>query len=81
MMSLCDLDLTFDVTIVTLIFKICLGNISETIKCRWLMRGRTLLRGCLCDRSCCNLDLSFDLVIVTVSFKILSRLFLGFRKL
>ena len=41
----------------------------------------TLLRGCMCDRSCCNLDLSFDLVIVTMSFKILSGLFLGFRKM
>ena len=41
----------------------------------------TLLRGCRYDTSCCNLDLSFDLVIVTMSFKILSRLFLGFRKM
>ena len=41
----------------------------------------TLLRGCMCDRPCCNLDLSFDLIIVTMSFKILSRLFLGFRKM
>ena len=41
----------------------------------------TLLRGCMCDRSCCNLDLSFDLVIVTMSFEILSGLFLGFSKM
>ena len=41
----------------------------------------TLLRGCMCDRSCCNLELNFDLVIVTMSFKILSGLFLGFHKM
>ena len=41
----------------------------------------TLLRGCRSDTSCCNVDLSFDLVIVTMSFKMLSRLFLGFRKM
>ena len=41
----------------------------------------TLLRGCMCDRSCCNLDLSFDLVIVTTGFKNLPGLFLGFRKM
>ena len=34
----------------------------------------TLLRGCMCYRSCCNHDLSFDLIIVTMSFKILSWL-------
>ena len=41
----------------------------------------TLLRHCMCDKSCCNLDLSFDLVIVTMTFKILSGLFLGLCKM
>ena len=36
-MSWCDLDLTFDLAEVTLTFKICPGNISETVKCRKLM--------------------------------------------
>ena len=39
-MSLCDLDWTFDLTVVTL--KFCLGNISESIKCRRFMRGRDI---------------------------------------
>ena len=41
-MSLCDLGLTFDLIVMTLTLKFCLGNISETIKCRRLMRGRDI---------------------------------------
>ena len=41
-MSWCDLDLTFDLAVVTLTFKFCPGNISETIKCRKLIVGRDI---------------------------------------
>ena len=42
-MSLCDLDLTFDLTVVTLTFKVLSGQyLSETIKCRRLMCGRDI---------------------------------------
>ena len=34
--------LTFDLTVETLTFKICPGNISKTIKCRRLMLGRDI---------------------------------------
>ena len=33
-MSWCDLDLTFDIDIVTLTYKFCSGYISETRRCR-----------------------------------------------
>ena len=36
-MSLCDLDLTFDLAVVTLNLKSCPGYISETVKCRKLI--------------------------------------------
>ena len=38
-MSWCDLDLTFDLAIVTFTLKFCPGNISETVKCRKAMVG------------------------------------------
>ena len=42
-MSLCDLDLNFDLTVVTLTFKILSGKyLSEIIKCRRLMHGRDM---------------------------------------
>ena len=41
-MSWSDLDLTFDLAIVTLPIKSCLGYISETIRCRKLMLGRDI---------------------------------------
>ena len=43
-MSWCDLDLTFDLAVVTLTFKFCLGNISETVNYRKLIRGRDLAK-------------------------------------
>ena len=34
----------------------------------------------MCAMSWCDLDLTFDLAVVTSTFKILSRLYLGNRK-
>ena len=39
-MSLCDLDLTFDLVIVTLSLKPCLGYFFDSIRCRRLTLGR-----------------------------------------
>ena len=67
-----DLDLTFDLGIVTLTYKILSGlYISETVRCRKMILVGILVR---------VVDMTFDLVIVTMSFKILSGLFLGFHK-
>ena len=41
-MSWCDLDLTFDLAIITLTLNFFLGNISETVKCRKVMVGRDI---------------------------------------
>ena len=44
-MSWSDLDLTFDLAVVTLSLKprkSCPGYISETVRCRKLMRGRDI---------------------------------------
>ena len=43
--SWCNLDLTFDLAVVTLTFKILSGNISETVKCRKLIVGRDIAQG------------------------------------
>ena len=40
----------------------------------------TLVRGCRCATSWPYFDLTFDLAAVTLSLKILSRLYLGNRK-
>ena len=43
----------------------------------------TLVRGCRCANSAmswCDLDLTFDLAAETLIYKILSRLYLGNRK-
>ena len=42
--SWCDLDLTFDLAIMTLTYKI-LGYILETLRCRKLIRGRDIDQG------------------------------------
>ena len=39
-MSWCDLDLTFDLAVVTLTFKSLSGNINESVKCKKLIPGR-----------------------------------------
>ena len=36
-MSWCDLDLTFDLVVVTLTYKILSRHISETVRCRKLL--------------------------------------------
>ena len=41
-MSWCDLDLAFDLAIVTLTFKILSGLYSETVRCRKLICGRDI---------------------------------------
>ena len=41
-MSWSDLDLTFDLTVVTLTVKTLSGLISETVRCRKLILGRDI---------------------------------------
>ena len=57
--------------------KVCLGYISETVRCMKLILGRDIGWGCRCAMSWCDLDLTFDLAIVTLNLKILSGLYLG----
>ena len=73
-MSCCDLDLTFDLAVVTFSLKILSGYISETIRCMKLKRGRSLVRRCRCAMSWCDLVLTFDLAVVTLTYKV----FLGY---
>ena len=40
--SWCDLDLTFDLAVVALTYKILSGYISETVRCRKLILGRDI---------------------------------------
>ena len=40
----------------------------------------TLVGGCRCATSWCDLDLTFNFAKVTLTYKILSRLYLGNRK-
>ena len=54
--------------------------ISETVRCRKMILGRTIVISYRSETSSFDLDLTFDLVIVTMSFKILYGLFLGFHK-
>ena len=39
--------------------KVCLGCISETVRCKKLILGRDIGRGCRCAMSWCDLDLDF----------------------
>ena len=39
-----------------------------------------LVRGCRCAMSWSDLDLTFDLAVVTLTYKMLSKLYLGNRK-
>ena len=48
--------------------KVCLGCMSQNIRCRKLILGRDIARGCRCARSWCNLDLTFDHAVVTLTF-------------
>ena len=60
--------------------KVCLGCISETVRCRKLILGRDIVRTCRCATSWSDRDLTFDLAVVTLSLKILFGLYLGNRK-
>ena len=40
--SWCDIDLTFDLAVVTLTLISCLGYISKTVRCRKLILGRDI---------------------------------------
>ena len=40
--SWCDLDLTFDLAVVTITTKSCPGYISETVRCRKLILGKDI---------------------------------------
>ena len=51
------------------------GCISETVRCRQMILGRDIVRGCICA-SWCDIDLTFDLAVVTLSLKILPGLYL-----
>ena len=76
-----DLDLTFDLAVVTLTYQILsglyLGNGKVYELITWF---GTLVRGCRCAMSWCDLDLTFDFAVVTFTYKILSVLYLGKRK-
>ena len=72
--SWCDLDLTFDLANVTLIFS---GLYSETVRCKRLILGIDIALGFRCATSWCDLHLTFDFVVVTTSFKVLSGPLLG----
>ena len=56
--------------------KVCLGCISETIRCRKVKLGRDIGWEVKYAMSWCDLDLTFDLIVVTLSLRILSRLYL-----
>ena len=49
--------------------KLCLGCISETVRCRKLVLRRDISWGCNCATLWCDLDLSFDLAVVTFTLK------------
>ena len=58
--------------------KICLGCMSETVRCRKFILK--LFGGCRCATLWSGLDLTFDVAIVTLSLKILSGLYLRNHK-
>ena len=75
-MSWCNLDLTLDLAVVTLTFKILSGlYTSEFVRCRKLILGKDI--SCGVCKSWYDRDLTFDHAVVTLNFKLLSRLYLG----
>ena len=56
--------------------KVCPACISETLRCRKLILGRDIDKGCRCATSWCDLDLTFDLAVVILTYKSLSGLYL-----
>ena len=61
--------------------KVCLGCISETVRCRKLKFGRGIGWGCKFASSWYDIDLTFNLARVTLSLKILCGLILRNCKL
>ena len=54
---------------------VCLGCISETLRCSKLILGGGIVLGCRCANSRCNLNLPFNLAVVNLTFKIFSGLY------
>ena len=76
-MSWYYLDLTFDLAVVTLTYKILYGVYLGYIcvgSCHWV---GTLARVCRCKTSWYDLDLTFDLAVVTLTYNPLSGLYFG----
>ena len=67
----CGLDLTFDLAVVTLTYKI----LSRLYLGSSYLVG-TWVECCRCATSWFDLDLTFDHAVVTLAFKILSRQYL-----
>ena len=69
-----DLDLTFVLAVVNLIYNTWSGlYLGNRKRCRKLFG--TFVRGCRCATSC-DLDLTFDLAVATLTYKSVSRLYL-----
>ena len=72
--SWCDLDLTFDLGIVTFSVKSLSGRTignSKMYKIYNCQLAIDIRLGVKCATSWCNLDVTFDLVVVTLNVKIL----------
>ena len=71
--SRCDLDLTLDHAVVTLIFKILSGLYVRNLK---LTHGRDIGQSSRCATSCCDLDLTIDspeVILTLKSFRAISQ--------
>ena len=60
--------------------KVCLGSVSETIRCKMLILGSDIGWGYKSAMLWCDLDLTVDLAIVTLILKIVSGLYLRNHK-
>ena len=69
MMSCCDLDLTFELVIMTINFKLLSGLYLEKRKVYKVNTRQGHWWGCGCAMSWCDPDLTFDLALLTLSFK------------
>ena len=77
-MLLCGLDLMFDLTVVTLTYKVLSRPYLRNLRCEKLILGRDIRWG---DGSQCGLDLTFHLAIVTLILIILTGLYLRICKI
>ena len=73
----CDLDLTFDLVVVTFSLKILSGLYLRNRKLWEVDTWQGHYLGVRCATSRCDFDLTFDLTVVTLTFKVLSSLYLG----